>query len=74
MKKAQFLAACDADDTFRLSEVVGTFGSRLFDVFDENGDGRLSFEDFALGLSKLLKVGAHEAMHCRKGCLFDCLF
>lgn len=56
MDKAQFLALCDSDETFRLSVVVGAFGSRLFDVLDEDGDGRLGFEAFALGLSKLLKV------------------
>lgn len=56
MDKAQFLALCDSDETFRLSMVVGAFGSRLFDVLDEDGDGRLGFEAFALGLSKLLKV------------------
>lgn len=56
MDKAQFLALCDSDKTFRLSVVVGAFGSRLFDVLDEDGDGRLGFEAFALGLSKLLKV------------------
>lgn len=70
MNKAQFMAVCDTDDIFRLSEVVGTFGSRLFDVFDEDGDGRLTFEDFALGLSKLLKVcgGSNQALYCQKGC------
>lgn len=56
MDKAQFLALCDSDETFRLSVVVGAFGSRLFDVLDGDGDGRLGFEAFALGLSKLLKV------------------
>lgn len=56
MSKEQFLAACHADEAFRLPEVVGAFRSRLFDVLDENGDGKLSFEDFALGMSKLLKV------------------
>ena len=56
MDKAQFLLLCDSDETFRLSVVVGAFGSRLFDVLDKDGDGRLGFEAFALGLSKLLKV------------------
>lgn len=56
MDKAQFLSLCDSDETFRLSEVVGAFGSRLFDVLDEAGKGGLTFETFALGLSKLLKV------------------
>lgn len=56
MDKAQFLSLCDSDETFRLSVVVGAFGSRLFDVLDEDGDGRLGFEAFTLGLSKLLKV------------------
>lgn len=60
MDKAQFLSLCEdsSNDTllFRLGEVVGAFGSRLFDVLDEDGDGLLAFETFALGLSKLLKV------------------
>ena len=54
MTKAQFLAVCEWDEALRLS--VGAFSSRLFDVLDEDGDGRLDFEDFATGLSKLLKV------------------
>lgn len=56
MSKEQFLAACQRDETFRLSEVVGTFGPRLFDVLDKDGDGKLDFEDFIVGMSKLLKV------------------
>lgn len=56
MSKEQFLAACDTDELFGLPEVVGTFGSRLFDVLDGNGDGKLTFEDFAEGMSTLLKV------------------
>lgn len=56
MDKAQFLAACRADEGFRLPEVVGGFGSRLFDVLDESGRGTLSFEEFTLGMSKLLRV------------------
>lgn len=60
MDKAQFLSLCEdsSNDTllYRLGEVVGAFGSRLFDVLDEDGDGLLAFETFALGLSKLLKV------------------
>lgn len=54
MTKAQFLAVCGWDEALRLS--VGDFSSRLFDVLDEDGDGRLGFEDFAMGLNKLLKV------------------
>lgn len=68
MDKAQFLALCDSDETFRLSVVVGAFGSRLFDVLDKDGDGRLGFEAFALGLSKLLKV--RPALVCCCCCLF----
>lgn len=57
MTKERFLAVCKSDDApFRLSEVVGGFGSRLFDIFSD-GNGILDFEDFALGMSKLLKVG-----------------
>lgn len=60
MGKAQFLSLCEGSSNdallFRLGEVVGAFGSRLFDVLDEDGDGFLAFETFALGLSKLLKV------------------
>lgn len=56
MDKMQFLAACRADEGFRLSEVVGGFGSRLFDVLDDSGRGTLSFEEFTLGMSKLLRV------------------
>lgn len=56
MDKAQFLSFCDSNDTFRVSEVVGAFASRLFDILDDDGDGYLNFETFALGLSKLLKV------------------
>lgn len=59
MNKEQFLTACHADEAFRLPEVVGGFGPRLFDVLDENGDGKLSFEEFALGMSRLLKVCTH---------------
>lgn len=56
MNKRQFLAACKTDGAFRLPEVVGHFGSRLFDILDRDGDGALDFEDFAIGMSKLLKV------------------
>lgn len=56
MDKTQFLSFCDSNGSFRVSEVVGAFASRLFDVLDEDGDGYLNFEAFALGLSKLLKV------------------
>lgn len=56
MDKAQFLSFCDFNNIFRVSEVVGAFASRLFDVLDDDGDGYLNFETFALGLSKLLKV------------------
>lgn len=56
MSKTQFLSLCESSDAFRLSEVVGAFGSRLFDVLDANGVGFLEFETFVLGLSKLLKV------------------
>lgn len=62
--KTQFLVLCEMNDAFRLSEVVGAFGSRLFDVLDDDGDGLLSFETFAVGLSKLLKV-------CVRVCFFD---
>lgn len=58
MDKAQFLSFCDSDDRFCVSEVVGAFASRLFDVLDSDGDGYLNFEAFTLGLSKLLKVCA----------------
>ena len=58
MDKAQFLLFCDSNDKIRVSEVVGAFASRLFDVLDDDGDGYLNFETFALGLSKLLKVRA----------------
>ncbi|CAM9368895.1 unnamed protein product [Scytosiphon promiscuus] len=60
--KAQFLALCEMNDVFRLSEVVGAFGSRLFDVLDDNGDGLLAFETFAVGLSKLLKGPEREKL------------
>lgn len=56
MDKAQFLRFCDSNDKFRVSEVVGAFASRLFDVLDDDGDGYVNFETIALGLSKLLKV------------------
>lgn len=60
MSKRQFLAACKLDEAFRLSEAVGTFGSRLFDVLDRNGNGEVEFEDFAIGMSTLLKVRCIE--------------
>lgn len=55
MDKAQFVAVCESSEAIRVS--VGAFGARLFDVLDEDGDGLIGFEDFAQGLSKLLKVG-----------------
>ncbi|CAM9420668.1 unnamed protein product, partial [Ectocarpus sp. 8 AP-2014] len=45
-----------------LSEVVGAFGSRLFDVLDASGVGFLDFETFVLGLSKLLKGPERERL------------
>ncbi|CAM9377366.1 unnamed protein product [Ectocarpus fasciculatus] len=62
MSKAQFLSLCESSDAFRLSEVVGAFGSRLFDVLDANGVGFLEFETFVLGLSKLLKGPEKERL------------
>eukprot|EP00903_Cladosiphon_okamuranus_P015901 g14686.t1 len=62
MDKAQFLSFCDSSDNFGVSEVVGIFGSRLFDVLDDDGDGYLNFETFALGLSKLLKGPESEKL------------
>lgn len=58
MDKAQFLSMCESknEHVFCLSQVVGAFGSRLFDVLDGDGDGKLGFDTFAIGLSKLLKV------------------
>ncbi|CAM9123536.1 unnamed protein product [Ectocarpus sp. 12 AP-2014] len=62
MSKAQFLSLCESSDAFRLSEVVGAFGSRLFDVLDASGVGFLDFETLVLGLSKLLKGPERERL------------
>lgn len=70
MSKAQFLSLCESSDAFRLSEVVGAFGSRLFDVLDASGVGFLDIETFVLGLSKLLKVCICVHLCCLVICWF----
>ncbi len=71
MDKAQFLSVCDEESgtsLFRLAEVAGAFAPRLFDVLDEDGDGLLSFETFAQGLSKLLKVRIYDEKEGQQAC------
>ncbi|CAM9668429.1 unnamed protein product [Choristocarpus tenellus] len=62
IQRHQFLAACELGGLLGLSEVVGHFGSRLFTIFDTDGDGILGFKDFVCGLNHLLKGPESEKL------------
>ncbi|CAM9362389.1 unnamed protein product [Discosporangium mesarthrocarpum] len=62
MRRDQFLGACASGGSLGLSEVVGHFGSRLFDMIDTDGDGLLCFKEFVVGLSHLLKGAESERL------------